>query len=77
MDLTEVFIGLKRSQNKKMGQLKEKCGLSHQGTLEIGETTAKKASVFSSIKMETSTKVCEQRTKNTVKAPTGETKIAS
>ena len=43
----------------------------------IGETIAKKDSVFSSIKMETSTKECGPWTRNTVKARTGEMKITS
>jgi len=77
MDLIEVFTGLKRSQNKKMDQLKEKCGLNHLDILVTGETIARKDSVFNSTRMEISMKECGLWIKNMVKALTGETKIAS
>jgi len=77
MDHIEVYTGSKRSQSKKMVQFKEKCGLSLQDILVTGETTAKKDSVFNSIRMEISTKVCGQWIRNMVKVPTGEMKIAS
>lgn len=51
---------------------KEKSGKAHPDILEIGEITAKKVSVFNSIKMETSMKVCGQWTRNTDKELTGD-----
>lgn len=73
----EPSIGLKRSQSKKMAQSKVKCGKSPADTLVTGETTAKKASVFSSTKMVTNTKVCGPLTRSMVKVTIGETNLAS
>ena len=75
MDLIEVYTGLKRSQNKRMGQLKVKYGLNHLDILVIGETIAKKDLVFSSTKTEINTKECGLWTKNMDKVLTGEMKI--
>ena len=73
MDLIEVSTGLKKSQDKRMVASKEKCGKKHQDTSEIGETIAKRASVFNSIRMVINMKVCGLWTKNMGKVPTGET----
>ena len=53
---------------------KEKCGKSLHATLETGEITARKVSVFNSIPTTTSTKACGPWTKNMVKELTGEMK---
>jgi hypothetical protein len=77
MVLIEVFTGLKRSQSKKMAVLKEKCGKKLQDILVIGEITAKRVSVFNSIKMEINMKACGQWIKNMVRVLTGEMKLES
>ena len=51
---------------------KEKCGRAHQDISAIGETIAKKDSVFNSTRTETNMKVCGPWIKNMVKALTGE-----
>lgn len=71
MDLTDLFIGLKRNQGKRMDLSREKCGRRHPGILEIGETTARKDLEYSSIQMETNMKACGPWTENTDRAHTG------
>jgi len=77
MDLIEVYTGSKRSQDKKMDLLKVKFGPNHQGILVTGEITARKDSVYNSIRTVISMKECGQWTRNMVKVLTGEMKIAN
>ena len=56
---------------------KEKNGSMLQGISETGRIIAKKASEFNTTKMETSTKVCGEETKDMVKVPTGGMKMES
>lgn len=72
MDLIEVYTGLRRSQDKKMEALRERCGLDHQDTLVIGEIIARKALEYSSIRMVTNMKACGPWIRNMVKVLTGE-----
>ena len=72
MVLIEVYTGLRRSLDKKMDQLREKCGQDHQDILVIGEIIVKKDLVFNFIKIVTNMKVCGLWIKNTDKELIGE-----
>jgi len=74
MDLIDPFTGSKRSQDKKMVQLKENFGQNPRDISAIGEITAKKDSVFNSIKMVTNMKVCGLWIKSMAKVHFGEMK---
>jgi hypothetical protein len=72
MDHTEVFTGYRRSQDKRMEALKEKCGPDHQDILVTGEITVKKDLESNFIRTEISMKVCGLWTRNMVKVLIGE-----
>jgi hypothetical protein len=72
MDHTGQSTGSRRSQKLKMAASKEMLGLHLQGISETGEITARKASVSSSIRMETSTKECGLWIRSMAKVLTGE-----
>ena len=74
---TEVYIGSRKSNDKKMVASKARSGNPPLAISVTGETTARKVLVFNFTKMATSTKVCGPWTKSTVKAPTGEMKTPS
>ena len=71
-DHIEVCTGLRRSQDKKMEASKERCGLGHPGILVTGEIIVKKDLEYSSIRMETSMKVCGLWIRSMGKVHTGE-----
>jgi hypothetical protein len=75
--LIDLSTGLRKSQNRRMELLKEKCGKAHPDILEIGEITAKKDSVSNSTLKEINTKVCGQWIKNMAKEHTGDMNMAS
>jgi hypothetical protein len=77
MDHIEVYTGLRRSQSKKMAALKAKCGKRPQDILVIGGITARRVSVFNSIKMEINMKECGQWTRSMARAHTGEMRMES
>lgn len=77
MVLIELFIGLKRSQNKKTALLRVKCGKSPADILVTGGIIAKKVLVFNSIKMVTNMKECGPSIRNTDKAIIGGMKMAN
>lgn len=60
-----------------MAQSKEKSGRIQPATSETGAITAKKASVFNIIKMETNTKECGPSIRSTAKEHNGETTLES
>ena len=76
-DHIDLYTGLRRSQDKKMEALKEKCGRVLQDILATGEITAKKASVSNSTRTAINTKECGPWIRNTVREPTGEMTLES
>ena len=56
---------------------REKCGNRHKSILATGVIIAKKASVFSSTRMEINTKECGPLTKDTVRERTGSLKATN
>jgi len=77
MDLIGRFIGLKKSQGKRMEVSKERCGRRQAGILEIGEIIARKDLVFSFILMEINMRGCGLWTKSTDKVLTGAVKVGN
>ena len=77
MDLIDLSIGLRRSQDKKMEPSKEKCGRVPPDTSATGETTAKKDLESNSTPKATSTKACGPWTRSTVKVLIGAMKVAN
>ena len=73
--LIELFSGFKNRRPKKTAQSKVISGSHLQSMLETGETIAKKDSVSSTTKMETSMKVCGRWINDMVREHTGEMKI--
>lgn len=71
------FIGSIRSQNKKMEHSKEKCGKMPLDTSAIGETIARKVSVYNSTKMAINMKACGPWIRSMVRALIGEVKAPS
>ena len=72
-----MLILVRKKRDRKMEALKVKSGRMLLGTLVTGRTTARRASEFSSTRMETSTRVCGLLTKDMAKGHTGVTKAAS
>lgn len=72
---TELCSGSKNKKPKKTEPSKVTNGFHHLSMWEIGETTAKKDSVFSTTRTAINTKVCGQLTKGTARALTGRMKI--
>ena len=77
MDPIEAYTGSKRSQDKRTAALRARCGLRPLATSVIGETTARRASVFNSIRTVTNTKVCGPWIRSMARERTGEMKITS
>ena len=73
----DLFIGLRRSRDRRMGVSRVRSGNTPRDTLETGKTIRKMVSVFSSITMETNTRVSGSMISAMVKALTGEMKKAS
>jgi hypothetical protein len=74
---TELFFGFKNRRRRKTVLLRETSGSLRKSTWETGATTAKKDSVSSTTRMETSMRVCGQLTSATVRELIGEMKIRS
>jgi len=54
----EVSTGSRKNPDKRMAVLREKSGLAHLGTLEIGGIIARRGLGFSSIRMGISMREC-------------------
>ena len=74
---TEVSIGSRKSNDKKMAASREKSGSRLHATSVTGEITARKASESSSIRMATNTKACGSAIKDTARELTGRTRAAN
>jgi len=74
MELTELFSGFKNKRLRKTVPSRVISGCHRLSMSEIGETTVKKGSAFSTIKTETNMKGCGQLTNDMARELTGETK---
>ena len=72
-----MLILVRKRRDRKMEALKVKSGRMLLDTSVIGRITARRASEFSSTRMETSTRVCGLLTKDMGKVPTGAMKATS
>ena len=77
MDRIDLFIGSKRSQNKKMAPSRVKFGRDPPAISATGVTIARKALAFNSTLRVTNMKACGLWIKSMVKALTGATRAAN
>ena len=75
MGPTEASTGSRKRSDRRTEASKVRCGNHLRSTLVTGVITARKASEFSSTKMETSMKVCGLWIKGMVKERTGKMRV--